>query len=150
LGAYVCEESSEQITQNTPVQVAASPDHLVVLQDLQGFTTQLPNGNQCATQYFIRQINFQVVSHDSNGAAPVGNVPVEERFASQPVLVLVRKRLGCCLFDGTLNLIYHRLAVLSTFKRGITLQCFSFDSQARLLAKVADHSFAIEYGRIGS
>ena len=82
MGTYVCEESSEQITQNAPVQVAASPDHLIVLQDLQGFTTQLPNGGQCAMQYFIRQINFQVVSHDSSGAAPVGNVPVEERFAS--------------------------------------------------------------------
>jgi hypothetical protein len=82
LGTYVCEESSETTAPNTPVQVAASPDHLKVLGDQQGFTTQLANGGQCATQYWIRQINFQVVSQDSNGAAPVGNVPVAEQFAS--------------------------------------------------------------------
>jgi hypothetical protein len=78
LGTYVCEESSEQTAPNSPVQVAASPDHLMVLLDQQGFTTQLANGGQCATQYFIRQIEFQVLSQNSN--AMVRNVPVEEQF----------------------------------------------------------------------
>jgi hypothetical protein len=82
LGTYVCEESSETTAPTTPVQVAASPDDLKVLGDQQGFTTQLANGGQCATQYWIRQVNLQVVSQDSNGAPPVGNVPVEEQFAS--------------------------------------------------------------------
>jgi hypothetical protein len=82
LGTYVCEEMVEQTQPNTPVQVAASPDHLVVLQDLQGSISALPDGGECATQYWIRQIRFQVVSQDSNGAGPVGNVPVEELFAS--------------------------------------------------------------------
>ena len=82
LGTYVCEQSVEQTQPNTPVQVAASPDHLIVLGDQQGYTTQLANGGQCATQYFIRQINFQVVSQDSNGALPVGNVPIEELYGS--------------------------------------------------------------------
>jgi hypothetical protein len=80
LGTYVCEESSEQAAPNTPVQVAPAPDHLIVLADQQGFTTQTPTGT-CATQYFIRQIKFQVVSKDPNPMA-VGNVPVEEQFAS--------------------------------------------------------------------
>jgi hypothetical protein len=87
MGTYVCEESSEQTAPNTPVRVAASPDHLIVLGDQQGFTTQLANGGQCATQYYIRQIKFQVVSQDENGAGPVGNVPIEERLG----LVLVRE-----------------------------------------------------------
>ena len=82
MGTYVCEESSETTAPTSPVHVAASPDHLKVLQDLQGFITALPNGGQCATQYWIRQINFQVVSQDSNGSGPVGNVPVEEQFAT--------------------------------------------------------------------
>lgn len=82
MGTYICEESVEQTQPNTPVQVAAAPDHLIVLDDHQGFTTQIPNGGQCTTQYFVRQIKFQVVSQDSNGALPVGNVPVEELFAS--------------------------------------------------------------------
>jgi hypothetical protein len=82
LGTDVCEESSETTAPTTPVQVAASPDHLKVLGDQQGFTTQLANGGQCATQYWIRPVNLQVVSQDSNGAPPVGNVPVEEQFAS--------------------------------------------------------------------
>jgi hypothetical protein len=58
-----------------------TPDHLVVLGDQQGYTTQTPTGT-CAVQYFIRQVRFQVVSSDTNGALPVGNVVVEERFDS--------------------------------------------------------------------
>jgi len=53
----------------------------VVLVDQQGYTTQTPTGT-CATQYYIRQADFQVVSSDASGHLPVGNVVVEERFDS--------------------------------------------------------------------
>lgn len=64
------------------VQVAASPDHLVVVEEQQGSTTQLPTGGTCPNPYFLRQVRFRVVSSDANGALPVGNVVVEERFNS--------------------------------------------------------------------
>jgi len=45
-------------------------------------TDQLPNGARCPNLFFLRQVQFQVVSQDSNGAAPVGNVVVRELFDS--------------------------------------------------------------------
>lgn len=68
---------------NAPVGVAASPDHLVVIDDRQG-PTDVTNdqGGRCATLYFLRQVKLQVVSQDSNGAVPVGDVSVEEIFNS--------------------------------------------------------------------
>lgn len=67
---------------SAPVQVAASPDHLVVVEEQQGFTTQLPSGGTCPSSYYLRQVRFRVVSNDANGALPVGNVIVEERFTT--------------------------------------------------------------------
>jgi hypothetical protein len=67
---------------STGAQVAASPDHLVLLAEQQGYTRELSSGGTCASLYFIRQLVFRVVSQDSNGAGPVGNVRVEERFDS--------------------------------------------------------------------
>jgi hypothetical protein len=72
---------SNNQTSNSKTFSVRVPDHLVVLADQQGYTTQTPTGT-CATQYYIRQVQFQVVSSDATGHLPVGNVVVEERFDS--------------------------------------------------------------------
>lgn len=77
-----CASFSHFGSASAPVQVAASPDHLVVVEEQQGFTTQLPSGGTCPSPYFLRQVRFRVVSSDANGALPVGNVVVEERFTT--------------------------------------------------------------------
>jgi len=77
-----CNSNTQPRSESTSVQVAASPDHLVLLAEQQGYTRDLPDGGTCVGLYFIRQLVFQVVSQDSNGAGPVGNVRVEERFDS--------------------------------------------------------------------
>ena len=77
-----CRSASFFRSATASVQVAASPDHLVVVEEQQGLTTQLPSGGTCPNPYFLRQVRFRVVSSDANGAFPVGNVVVEERFDS--------------------------------------------------------------------
>lgn len=124
LGAYVCEESSEQTAPNSPVQVAGAPDHLMVLRDQQGLTDQLPNGGQCATLYFIRQIKFQVLSQNSN--AMVRNVPVEEQFFGVSTNTCGNgqpQASGCALTvtDGT---------VMGTFIDSVSTGCGSANGPA--------------------
>lgn len=77
-----CYPRERNILAEAICDVAASPDHLVLLADVQGFTNQLPNGGTFPAFYVIRQVQFQVVSQDSNGAAPVGDVVVRELFGS--------------------------------------------------------------------
>jgi hypothetical protein len=77
-----CRSASFFRSASASVQVAASPDHLVVVEEQQGFTTQLPGGGTCPNPYFLRQVRFRFVSSDANGALPVGDVVVEERFDS--------------------------------------------------------------------
>ncbi|MCA1579695.1 MAG: hypothetical protein LC794_20310 [Acidobacteria bacterium] len=77
-----CYPRERNILAEAICDVLASPDHLVLLADVQGYTNQLPNGGTCPANYFIRQVQFRVVSQDSNGAAPVGDVVVRELFDS--------------------------------------------------------------------
>ncbi len=77
-----CYERPIDVLAEAVCQIAAGPDHLVVVGDIQGYTTQLPEGGTCPGNYYIRQVRFQVVSSDQNGAAPVGDVIVRETFES--------------------------------------------------------------------
>jgi hypothetical protein len=61
--------------------VTPVPDHLVSLADVSGYTTQTPTGT-CATQYYLRQVVFQLVSSDATGAVPVGYVNTKENYDS--------------------------------------------------------------------
>jgi hypothetical protein len=74
--------TSNNETSNSKVFSVRVPDHLVVLTDQQGFTTDLGGGGTCPTSYYIRQVQFRVVSSDASGALPTGDVVVEERFGT--------------------------------------------------------------------
>ena len=73
--AACCSANSLQLRATASVQVAATPHHLVVMVDQQGFTTL---GN-CSGQYYLRQVQFRVVSQSGQ---TVGDVSVEEIFDS--------------------------------------------------------------------
>lgn len=72
----------EEVVREAICQIAAGPDHLVLLGDQQGYTNQLVGGGTCSSNFFMRQVQFQVVSSDQNGAASVGDVVVREVFDS--------------------------------------------------------------------
>lgn len=53
-----------------------APDHLVSFFDQAGYTNQTLTGT-CATQYFIRQVAFQIVSSDGSA---IGTVNIKENY----------------------------------------------------------------------
>jgi hypothetical protein len=77
------DDEYEDLGETSASVTTASPDHLVVVRDQSGYTNLLPDGSTCQYgNFFMRQVGFQVVSQDSNGAQPVGDVVVRETFDS--------------------------------------------------------------------